>query len=174
MPNETRPVKPPLSPLTPKAARKAESIRFQKETVRRRPNTSSVLDRPKPLGALGDRKRHIPVLVNARGIPFLRYKKPQPQNVSGVLRSKLSTRWSWIMRRDKLKDDLLFAQDEQDWDRITGTEERPAWTEPTKTALDDAISKISNFDQQSKARAEHLWEIVLAERALAEEEAFVK
>jgi hypothetical protein len=171
MQENTRPAVPPSKPLTPKAARKEKSIRFQEETTRRHPNARSVLDRPQPLG---DRKRRVPVLVNARGLPFLRFKKPQPRNVSGVIRAKLGTRWNWIQRRDRLRVELLFAQDEEDWDRIIEiipeTDEMSSWPEPLQKAIVDVNAKISKFDVQSKELAENMWKIVLAERALAEEE----
>jgi hypothetical protein len=171
MQEKTRPVGLPSKPLTPKAARKEKSIRFQAETSRRHPNARSVLDRPQPLG---DHKRHIPVLVNARGLPFLRYKKPQPRNVSSVIRKKLGSRWNWIQRRDRLRVELLFAQDEEDWDRITEniteTDAMSSWSEPLEKAIVDVNARISNFDVRSRELAENMWKIVLAERALAEEE----
>jgi hypothetical protein len=167
--SKSRPVPTPPKPLTPRQARKAETIRFQEETSQRHPNATSILNRPRPLG---DKKRKVPVLVNARGLPFLRYKKPQPRNVSSVIRTKLQRRWGWIERRDKLKLDLLFAQDEEDWDNLTNTktEERPTWTEHSKTALKDVNAQISQFDINAKQLAENMWAIVLAEKALAKEE----
>ncbi|CAG8918102.1 unnamed protein product [Penicillium salamii] len=159
---------PPPVPLTPRAARKAESIRFQNETTRRHPDAKSVLDRPRPLGE--GKKRHIPVLVNARGLPFLRFKKPQPRNVSGVIRAKLANRWEWIQRRDGLQVDLLFAQDEEAWDRMTGTKDSGAWPEDIQIAIDDAKAKISHFDMKTKDLADKMWKVVLAEKALAEAE----
>ncbi|KAJ5138625.1 uncharacterized protein N7515_003473 [Penicillium bovifimosum] len=167
--NRSRPVPTSPKPLTPRQARKAESIRFQEETSQRHPNATSILNRPRPLG---DKKRKVPVLVNARGLPFLRYKKPQPRNVSSVIRTKLERRWAWIERRDMLKLDLVFAQDEEDWDNLTNTktEEHPTWTEHCKTALRDVNTQISQFDNNAKNLAEKMWAIVLAEKALAEEE----
>jgi hypothetical protein len=168
---KTRPTRLPPTPLTPKAARKEKSIRFQEETSRRHPNARSVLDRPH---ALGDRKRHVPVLVNARGLPFLRFKKPQPRNVSSVIRAKLGTRWNWIQRRDRLKVELLFAKDENDWDLMTETDTPASWSEPVQNSIIDVNSKISSFDLQGKELAENMWKIVIAERTLAEEESAQK
>jgi hypothetical protein len=123
---------------------------------------------------LGDRKRHVPVLVNARGLPFLRFKKPQPRNVSSVIRAKLGTRWNWIQRRDRLKVELLFAKDENDWDLMTETDTPASWSEPVQNSIIDVNSKISSFDLQGKELAENMWKIVLAERTLAEEESAQK
>ncbi|KAJ5544890.1 hypothetical protein N7535_006724 [Penicillium sp. DV-2018c] len=167
--HKSRPERTPPKPLTPRQARKAESIRFQKETSQRHPNATSILNRPIPLG---DKKRKVPVLVNARGLPFLRYKKPQPRNVSSVIRTKLERRWAWIERRDRLKLDLSFAEDEDDWDNLTNTqtEEGPTWSEHCQTALRDVNTQISQFDTNTKELAEKMWAVVLAEKALAEEE----
>ncbi|KGO37941.1 Complex 1 LYR protein [Penicillium expansum] len=171
MQRKIRPVAPPAKPLTAKKARKEKSIRFQEETNQRHPNATSILNRPQPLG---DKKRNVPVLVNARGIPFLRYKKPQPRNVSSVIRTKLGRRWNWIERRDRLKIELLFAKDEEEWDHITNTKEPSTWSEHPKNAIADVNAKIGHFDMHAKELADNMWKIVLAERALAEEEASQK
>ncbi|KXG50780.1 uncharacterized protein PGRI_063520 [Penicillium griseofulvum] len=171
MQRKIRPVAPPAKPLTPKQARKEKSIRFQEETSQRHPNATSILERPR---SLGDKKRNVPVLVNARGLPFLRYKKPQPRNVSSVIRTKLGRRWNWIERRDRLKIELLFAKDEEEWDRITKTKESSTWYEHPANAIADVNTKIGNFDMHTKELANNMWKIVLAEKALAEEEASQK
>ncbi|CAG8077784.1 unnamed protein product [Penicillium nalgiovense] len=171
MQREIRPVAPTAKSPTPKEAKKAQSIRFQEETNQRHPNATSVLNRPRPLG---DKKRNVPVLVNARGLPFLRYKKPQPRNVSSVIRTKLSRRWAWIERRDRLKLELLFAKDEEEWDRITETKEPSTWSEHPANAIADVNAKIGRFDMRTKELTDSMWKIVLAEKALAEEEASQK
>ncbi|CAI7623997.1 unnamed protein product [Penicillium glandicola] len=171
MQRNVRPVAPPAKSLSPKKARKERSIRFQEETSQRHPNATSILNRPQPLG---DKKRNVPVLVNARGLPFLRYKKPQPRNVSSVIRTKLDRRWNWIERRDRLKIELLFAQDEEEWDRMTETTEPSTWSEHPTNAIADVNAKIGHFDMHAKELADNMWKIVLAEKALAEEEASQK
>lgn len=70
-----------------------------------------------------------------------------------------------------MKVDVLFAHDEEIWDRITGTSELPPWTEATTNAIDETKAQINAFDTKTKAMAENMWNVVLAERALAEEEA---
>jgi hypothetical protein len=161
MQRKIRPVAPPAKPLTPKKARKEESIRFQEETNQRHPNATSILNRPRPLG---DKKRNVPVLVNARGLPFLRYKKPQPRNVSSVIRTKLGRRWNWIERRDRLKIELLFAKDEEEWDRVTETKEPSTWSEHPANAIVDVNAKIAHFDMHAKELADNMWKIVLARK----------
>ncbi|KAJ5899139.1 hypothetical protein N7495_003883 [Penicillium taxi] len=157
----------PQKPLTPRQARKAETIRFEKATMRRNPNTRSILERPyaKISGI-----RRVPVLVNARGLPFLRIKKPQPRNLSSTIRNKLAKRWHRIETRERLDSELLFARDEDAWDRLTGTAEEFTWAEEVKTALGVISDKIKVSDRQNRELAQKLWQVVLAERKLAEKE----
>jgi hypothetical protein len=65
----------------------------------------------------------------------------------------------------------LFARDEDDWDRITTTAERSTWVQPIQESLDDVCDKVAHWDMKNKQNAESMWGVVLAERALAEEEA---
>lgn len=157
----------PRKPVSPKQARKEQTIRFEQETSRKHPDAPSILDRPR-LSLSG--KRKVPVLVNARGVPFLRIKKPQPRNLSGVIRSKLEKRWNRIVTRDRLHVDLLFAKDEDSWDHLTRTSEKPTWSEEVKLCLDDVYEKIRETDRQNRELAESMWKVVLEERELAKRE----
>jgi hypothetical protein len=157
----------PPKPLSPRQARKEVTIRFEQETSRKHPEALSILNRPR-LTLSG--KRKIPVLVNARGVPFLRIKKPQPRNLSGVIRSKLEKRWNRIVARDRLKVELLFAKDEDAWDHLTRATEQATWSEEIKLALDNVYEKIRGTDRQNRELAESMWSIVLEERELAEKE----
>lgn len=159
-------LKPP-KPVSPRQARKEQTIQFEQETSRKHPDAASILDRPR-LNLTG--KRKVPVLVNARGIPFLRIKKPQPRNLSGVIRSKLEKRWNRIVIRDRLHVELLFAKDEDAWDHLTRAAERPTWSEEVKLALDNVYDKIRETDRQNRELAESMWNIVLKERELAKKE----
>lgn len=153
--------------LSPRKARKMEMIRFQEETRKKHPDAVSILARPfqKVSG-----KRRVPVLVNARGVPFLRIKKPQPSNLSGFLRAKLKKRWSFIENRERLNIEHLFARDEDEWDRLTRIREPCKWTEEVTSALGDVSAKITKFDTANKVMAAKMWQIVLKERALAAKE----
>jgi hypothetical protein len=102
---------------------------------------------------------------------LLRFKKPQPRNLSDTLRKKLHNRWVWIMRRERLQLEILFAKDEDEWDRITQTTERSTWVQPVQESLDDVCDKVVRWDMKNKENAESMWRVVLAERALVEEEA---
>src|SRR6266567_8487297 len=48
--------------------------------------------------------RHIPVIASANGLPFLRFKKPQPANLSRVLNQKLDARNKGFDRRNILQN----------------------------------------------------------------------
>jgi hypothetical protein len=157
----------PPKPVSPRQARKEVTIRFEQETSRKHPEALSILNRPR-LTLSG--KRKIPVLVNARGVPFLRIKKPQPRNLSGVIRSKLEKRWNRIVARDRLKVELLFAKDEDAWDHLTRATEQATWSEEIKLALDNVYEKIRGTDRQNRELAESMWSIVLEERELAKKE----
>jgi hypothetical protein len=110
------------------------------------------------------------VLVNARGVPFLRIKKPQPKNLSGVIRSKLEHRWKRIERRDRLDYQLLLAKDEDTWDALTTGTELRTWTQGVEDALIDLHQQIQESDRKNRELAEAMWKVVLAERKLAAEE----
>lgn len=110
------------------------------------------------------------MLVNARGIPFLRIKKPQPRNLSGFLRAKLEKRWHCIEVRDRLQSELLFAKDEDTWDRLTNAVEPCKWTDDVQQSLEMIFAKIANIDRTNKEMAEKMWQVVLKERELAAKE----
>lgn len=154
-------------PLSSNQLKKMKAVRSELDTWERKPDTPSILNRPQPVSG----KRRIPVLVNARGIPFLRIKKPQPANLSGVIRSKLNKRWACIEVRDKLQIEVLFGKDEDAWDRLTHTQDEGSWAEQPKLALDNIYHKIHETDRKTREMAENMWQVVLRERAaLAEEE----
>lgn len=153
-------------PLSAKRARKQESIRYEEKTRHRHPDTPSILARPKAVKGI----RKVPFLVNARGLPFLRIKKPQPRNVSGVIRNKLERRWKRILRRDRLTIDILFAEDEDTWDKLTNAQESTTWSRHYKLAIDEVNDQIRESDENAAELAQKMWNIVLKERLLAEEE----
>ena len=144
-----------------------KAVSSELETWERKPDTPSILNRPQLVSG----RRKIPVLVNARGIPFLRIKKPQPANLSGVIRNKLNKRWECIEVRDKLQMEVLLAKDEDAWDRLTHAGDEGSWAEQPRLALDKIYQKIHETDRKTREMAENMWQVVLRERAaLAEEE----
>ncbi|KAH1627851.1 hypothetical protein KXX21_001007 [Aspergillus fumigatus] len=156
-------------PLSKRELKKEESRRFQESTARRHPDATPILSRPRPVV---NGRRRVPVLVSARGIPFLRIKKPQPKNLSDVIRTKLDKRWRRIERRDKLGVEILFAKDEDEWDQLTlGQPEAVTWAGEIKKALAEVNTQLKESDLKNKELAEAMWQVVLAERKLAAEEA---
>lgn len=158
-----RPKKPP----TPRELKAAWNRQFQDATAVRHPNAEPIWNRPRPVVP---GKRHVPVLVNARGVPFLRIKKPQPQSLSRMIRNKLAQRWKYVKRRDELEVAILFAKDEDSWDQKVGYAEEATWEAPMREAMDELYKKVAEFDYKNYERGKKLWKIVLAERALAEKE----
>ncbi|OAX84131.1 hypothetical protein ACJ72_01497 [Emergomyces africanus] len=150
------------------ARKKAEGrARRRPDALRPHPDTEPILSRPRPHV---NGPRHVPVLVDARGIPFLRIKKPEPPSLSRALRSKLDARWKKILRRDKLEDDIYLAQREDEWDRIVGQGDEARWESIVAECLDSTMNTIKHEDQKNKELAQKMWEIVLKERELAKRE----
>lgn len=158
-----------VKPLSKKEKRKQETQAFERKTAQRHPDATAILSRPRPVIS---GKRRVPVFVNARGVPFLRIKKPQPLNLSGVIRSKLDNRWRRIERRDSLEVALTLARGEDLWDELTlGGQEEDSWQYEVHNALKAVNNKIRDTDLKNKKMAEDMWKVVLAERKLAAEEA---
>ncbi|PGH32199.1 hypothetical protein GX50_05038 [[Emmonsia] crescens] len=148
--------------------KKAEGrARRRPEALRPHPDTEPILSRPRPHV---NGPRHVPMLVDARGIPFLRIKKPEPPSLSRTLRSKLDARWKKILRRDQLEDDVYLAQQEDKWDRIVDQSDGARWESIVAECLGYTIKTIRHEDQKNKELAQKMWEVVLKERELAEKE----
>ncbi|KAL4743703.1 hypothetical protein BDV11DRAFT_178088 [Aspergillus similis] len=160
-----RPVKQPNK----KQIRAEENRRFQEATAQRHPDAPSILERPRPVVS---GKRRVPVLVNASGIPFLRIKKPQPQSLSRMIRRKLAERQKLVERRERLEPEILFGEDEDQWDELTNGrgEGEERWSSAPRAAFDEVYRRIGEDNRRKQALARSMWEIVLAERKLAEEE----
>ncbi|KAL4910654.1 hypothetical protein BDW74DRAFT_1180 [Aspergillus multicolor] len=158
----------PVKELNKKQKKAEENRQFQKATIRRHPEAKSILERPL---AKVSGKRHIPVLVSASGIPFLRIKKPQPQSLSRMIRSKVNERQKMMDRRAELEPDMLFAKDEDAWDDLTtGREDEEEWSTAPRDAYYNLKRRLWKDSAKKEALAKSMWEIVLAERELAEKE----
>ena len=157
----------PVKPLSLKEKRREKVRAFEKMTARRHPDATPILSRPCPVV---NAKRRVPVLVNARGVPFLRTKKPQPMNLSGVIRSKLDNRWKRVERRERLTDDSMLAEHEDLWDKLTIGREDVTWAKEVYDALKEVNTRIKESDVKNKQLADDMWNVVLAEHKLAEEE----
>lgn len=66
--------------------------------------------------------------------------------------------------------ELLFAKDEDAWDELTGVQEPSAWSRHYQLALTEVNDQIRESDEAAAELAQNMWNIVLKERVLAEEE----
>ncbi|KAL4953886.1 hypothetical protein BDW69DRAFT_148441 [Aspergillus filifer] len=158
-----RPVKQPSL----KEVKAEKNRQIQRETDRRHPEATSILARPRPVVS---GRRRVPVLVNASGIPFLRIKKPQPKNLSRFIRRKMERRQKVLDRQQRLEWEVLFGGDEDQWDLLTTGGEKETWVGPVEDAIYDAKRLVASENERRRVLSEKMWEIVLAERKLAEEE----
>lgn len=74
------------------------------------------------------------------------------------------------MRRDRLAIDLLFAKDEDSWDQLTGAQESTTWSRHYQLALTEVNTQIRESDEAAAELAQKMWNVVLKERAMAEDE----
>ena len=154
-------------PKTASEIRREEAIRFQESTSKTHPDATPILSRPRPVVS---GKRRVPRFVNARGIPMLRIKKPQPRVLSGIIRSKLTRRERWVNRENELAVDILFTQDEENWDGLTVPRDPVPWTKEVWEALQQTKQTIRNNDMKNSKMAKEMWDVVLRERELAAKE----
>jgi hypothetical protein len=128
----------------------------------------SILDRPR-LHVSG--RRRIPRFVNARGVPFLRIKKPIPASLSRVIRQKLKRKQDRVNRRVILDNLLLIAEMEDDWDLRTGqAEKNSTWTSAVEESVSALEEAIEETNQKDYVMAQRMWNVVLKEMELAEQE----
>ena len=169
--SNARPEKPPTL-IQAKTVRPDNAPKIQSAPY---PGAARTLDRP--YQNLSGR-RHVPTLVNANRVPFLRIKKPQPRFLSRIIRNIVRTRNHRILAGNRLANELPFAQDEEEWDRIlyefADLEPKnllePRWQHEIKLAVDDnhqhqvaAIQKRADVSAKMHA-------IVEKEKVLAREE----
>lgn len=63
--------------------------------------------------------RRVPFLVNANGLPFVRWRKDQPKNVSRMIRQQLKQRQNYFNRKAYIEEQYLpLAKLEDQWDCI--------------------------------------------------------
>lgn len=131
-------------------------------------------------------RRHVPVLINANRVPFLRLKKPQPPFLSRIIRDTINARENRLARADGLTSELPMAEDEDQWDYILyehfgshyrHTEETP-WGDPEERPwgweLKQALEHNNNMQIEAIQKridiSAKMHDIVEQETALAEEE----
>ncbi|OCK97607.1 uncharacterized protein K441DRAFT_501463, partial [Cenococcum geophilum 1.58] len=114
------------------------------------------------------RTRHIPVIASANGLPFLRFKKPQPANLSRVLNQKLDARNKGFDRRNILQNYWMpLAAHEDAWDEILHSHIglgswcfEPAWADTVQKALQDEKILYDQRMLKDRRLAQKLQEVV--------------
>ena len=79
------------------------------------PDSSQLLSRPRP-HVSGE--RHIPILVSAANSPMLRFKKPQPENLSTYLNKKRDKMQQRAYLSNDLENLVMLGSWEDEWDRL--------------------------------------------------------
>lgn len=139
------------------------------------PGAARTLDRP--FHNLSGR-RHVPTLVNANRVPFLRLKKPQSLFLSRIIRDTVKTREHRIKRGIVLAHELPIAEDEDEWDQILHEQiglhlrdpSERRWKYEAKKAFEENYkSQVEAIQKRARVSAE-MYDIVERERALAKEE----
>ncbi|RAK71086.1 LYR motif-containing protein [Aspergillus fijiensis CBS 313.89] len=170
MQRELRRLKP-VKPMSAMELKKEANREAARRTMSRHPDAVPVLSRPRPTV---NGIRRIPKLVNARGVPFLRIMKPQPAILGHIIRGKLRKRGRTFLVRKKLQEERIWAQDEDEWDRLTGQQEREPtarWRHPVEVCIMELKRRVSEMERKDQELATAMWKVVLAERALAAKEA---
>lgn len=143
--------------------------------------SSELFARPHSLAQLSG-KRHIPVLFSANNIPILRIKKPQPENLSGFIKNRITQRQRRHDRKHWLMEQIEFAQYEDMWDEImekevgvsVGDGEEPTWAEEFEIAKDEVEWSIRLEGKKNTAMAARMQGIVDRETELFEREREVR
>ena len=117
-------------------------------------------------------------MVNANGLPFIRWKKPQPESVSRLITQKLLQRQKRGILLEKLETELLpMADREDEWEErvaaMLQTQRRRNGDSYFATLL-DIESKVRQAvrleDQKTVERVQRFSNIIFKERELAEKE----
>ncbi|KAF2108540.1 hypothetical protein BDV96DRAFT_261177 [Lophiotrema nucula] len=122
--------------------------------------------------------RHVPILASANGVPFLRLGKPQPRNLSRMLRQKLATAERHFGRKVMLENYWEpLAKQEDIWDamieKLDGVKEKvekKTWAAAMVTARNEEQAKYNENQKRDREIAARMQEIVDKEMALAKKE----
>ena len=130
------------------------------------------MDRPFP--NLSGR-RHVPKLVNANRIPFLRFKRPQSPFVSRIIRDTAKTRERRSLIAMELDRQIPAALAEDGWDRILFDkfglkDEGMSWSHEIKLAHKENHSLQAIAIERRINIAARMQQIVDQEKQLAVEE----
>ncbi|KAF2735240.1 hypothetical protein EJ04DRAFT_435445, partial [Polyplosphaeria fusca] len=120
--------------------------------------------------------RHVPRLAHAQGVPFLRIKKPQPANLSRVIRQKIDRNIMMFDRKILLsKYWEPLAQQEDQWDeqlrKACGIKPEkgndPLWMHSVRLAKQESTQAYERYTAQDRRIAKQMHDIVEEEKKLA-------
>ena len=168
---------PPPRPLTKREKRLQKKAAARETVARLKPASLDIMSRSLPASELSGR-RHIPVLVNAKGVPMLRMKKPQPQWLSYIIRSKHKRYSALVDRGSRLHEELVIARLEDEWDGCmiqagveTALEEREeAWQKAPRLAISQLWLLMQQLKEKDALLAARMQSVVDRETALKEKE----
>ena len=138
-------------------------------------NTPSILERPYPI--LSGR-RTVPSLVSTGGIPFLRYKSPQPATLSRLINDKLRAHEHRFDRKYEYQNQVQMGILEDAWDddlrRYCGlkAQRNPglSWKRESAFALEEVLELSRQHLQRNKDMVLDMYHVMERERALAKKE----
>jgi len=154
------------------------------------------LERPLPLSEIRGGKRHVPQLIAAKGVPFLRYSKPQPVSLGRVIRQRGRRHKGLWTKKEELEADRRIAEWEDDWDDIVEAQmvdertpkqykttswqwsygsgkvenSEDTWSYEVQMAEEEVMQKIRTEDRYYAEMGKKMWDIVVKERELAAQE----
>ncbi|KFY48285.1 hypothetical protein V495_01474 [Pseudogymnoascus sp. VKM F-4514 (FW-929)] len=123
--------------------------------------------RPLPKSQLTGR-RHVPFLVSANKIPFLRIKKPQNEFLSRIIRDKIKLRQRRMDAIEKMDGQLDMASWEQEWDDHLGMADERHWGTTTHVERKLVENKMEASANENAAVAKKMLAIVDEEQRLAD------
>ena len=186
------------SPTSPDKLRKIAHLKAiaTKANSTRHPGSKPVIERPLPLSEIKGGKRRVPNLVSAQGVPFLRYRKPQPISLSRVIKQKQGLDQKRLTQQEGLRADTIIAQWEDEWDEVTEAhkgEERgqnqdrlvasqastdftadevreESWRHEPTIAEVELYQQMKETDRKNAELGRQMWGVLAKERELAEQE----
>lgn len=122
--------------------------------------------------------RQVPILSSANGVPFLRLTKPQPANLSRVLRQKLDRRLERFHERVILSHyEMPLATQEDQWDEMLRRElglveghGEARWADAVALAQRENVKWYEQEMAKDRLTAAKMQKIVDQETALAIQE----
>lgn len=163
------------TPSRPQRAKTSQSSTLRPDDGRRwpHPDAERVLDGlPLPPS---EHHYHVPTLINANHIPFLRYKKPQSPFLSHMIREKTRERIKRVDKIQALEKAGSFAEDEDQWDRILWEVNRVSpgdggvqWVSVVRVALSNVKNLHSRIARNRVQAAQRMFDIVQEQRKLSD------